>query len=263
METIDLIIGAGEVGRSIYNVISQTYPNTFIRDTEPLEIDGQIRYLHIAIPYTGNRFIEIVNNYIAEYSPRVTIVHSTVAPGTTAQLTVSAVHSPVIGKHPNLEGGITTFEKWVCGKGSEEVAEYLKAAGINAIPFSDPLITEVGKLLDTTRYGLNIGFAQEQARICRKYGIPYETVVSAYQKNYNRGYQELGMGYVTQPVLTPGVIGGHCVMPNIEILKKHFHSEFFDSIVHSNQLQKKNADLISKYDPIKNKERKLKNNFKR
>jgi hypothetical protein len=32
----------------------------------------------------------------------------------------------------------------------------------------------------------------------------------------------------------PGVIGGHCLMPNIKILKTVFDSEILDAIEHSN-----------------------------
>ena len=39
----------------------------------------------------------------------------------------------------------------------------------------------------------------------------------------------------------PGVIGGHCVMPNIAILKSFVESEFLDLILKSNQHKKARA----------------------
>jgi len=36
---------------------------------------------------------------------------------------------------------------------------------------------------------------------------------------------------------TPGVIGGHCVMPNIHILKRTFESDLLDAFVSSNEMR--------------------------
>lgn len=33
----------------------------------------------------------------------------------------------------------------------------------------------------------------------------------------------------------PGLIGGHCVMPNIAILRQQFASDFLEAVVNSNQ----------------------------
>jgi len=36
---------------------------------------------------------------------------------------------------------------------------------------------------------------------------------------------------------TPGVIGDHCVMPNIHILKRTFESDLLDAFVSSNEMR--------------------------
>jgi hypothetical protein len=41
----------------------------------------------------------------------------------------------------------------------------------------------------------------------------------------------------------PSVIGGHCVMPNISILRQQFHSELLEAIVKSNTLKQKNLGI--------------------
>jgi hypothetical protein len=46
---------------------------------------------------------------------------------------------------------------------------------------------------------------------------------------------------VPRPVLFPGPIGGHCLMPNIKLLKKDIKSDFFDAIEKSDE--KKKQDL--------------------
>ena len=39
----------------------------------------------------------------------------------------------------------------------------------------------------------------------------------------------------------PGVIGGHCVMPNIQILKQRFKSDILDAVENSNQLKRRDT----------------------
>ena len=60
-----------------------------------------------------DNFIEVVQNYIDTFSPKCTIIHSTVAPGTTSKIKGNVCHSPVRGLHPNLDLGIKTFLKYI------------------------------------------------------------------------------------------------------------------------------------------------------
>ena len=39
----------------------------------------------------------------------------------------------------------------------------------------------------------------------------------------------------------PGHIGGHCVMPNIEILRRKFASKFLEAVVESNESKGKKS----------------------
>jgi len=107
-----LIVGYGEIGRGIFEVLNDAYEGfVFKRDIEePKEEIPKIDYLHICIPYS-EKFVDIVKEYERKYDPKYTIIHSTVAPGTTRQLGHHAMHSPVRGKHPDLAGGVRTFIK--------------------------------------------------------------------------------------------------------------------------------------------------------
>jgi len=58
--------------------------------------------------------------------------------------------------------------------------------------------------------------------------LDYDEVVSYYDE----------IGYLPRVKFTSGIIGGHCVMPNIEILKTMFKSDFLDAIERSNELKK-------------------------
>ena len=58
-------------------------------------------------------------------------------------------------------------------------------------------------------------------------------IITDWNKTYNSGYKELGKEGVIRPVLIPPdkSIGGHCVIPNTELLKGIYESEAFDLIL--------------------------------
>jgi hypothetical protein len=64
-------------------------------------------------------------------------------------------------------------------------------------------------------------FQKEVKRICNEYKLDFNEVYTIPNNDYNEAYKKLGMGYVTRPVLKdmPGPIGGHCLIPNCEILE--------------------------------------------
>lgn len=217
-----LIIGDGEIGRSLYNALKDTH-ETEIRDTEEYDLMmDKVDVLNICYP-PSDTFVTDTLDYIGRYQPSVVIVHSTVAPGTTRQLGDNAVHSPVHGKHPNLTEGIRTFVKYVgaVNRESAEVAKaFLEEAGITTKIVSSPEASELSKILCTTYYGWNIVFMKEVARICEEYEVPFDEVYTQWNKFYNEGYTELGMEQFVRPVLKnmPGKIGGHCVVNNTHLL---------------------------------------------
>jgi len=219
-----LIIGSGEVGKSLYEVLERVYKKDInIRDVETPErqLEG-VKVLNICYPYSGS-FVANTEAYIEQYKPNFTIIHSTVPVGTTRKLGKLCVHSPIHGKHPNLVGGIRTFVKYV---GSEKNSIgymarcYLEKAGITTKGVSSPEASEMSKILCTTYYGWNIVFAKEVKAICDEYGLDFKEVYTGWNNFYNQGYSELGMSQFVRPVLEPieGAIGGHCIVNNSKLL---------------------------------------------
>jgi hypothetical protein len=88
--------------------------------------------------------------------------------------------------------------------------------------YDDSDITEAIKLWDTTQYGWQIVLAKEISKWCKLHGLNFDDVYREPNINYNDGYKSLDMDYVVRPWLKdmPGPIGGHCVIPNCEILVK-------------------------------------------
>lgn len=242
-----LVIGLGEVGNALCQVIecSGKY-RLFKRDVKDIKIEEEIDVVHICIPYMDN-FIEIAADYIKKYSPKLVVINSTVRPGTTKAVydktKKSIVHSPVRGKHPQMKEGLMLFVKFIgpVDKKSGEIAkEHFESLGIKTEIMKSPFETEIGKLFDTTYYGLCIAYHQEMERICKKFGADFGQTVTRFNETYNDGCRITNPN-VVRPVLFPGFIGGHCVMPNISILKKDTKSDFLDAIEKSNELKKKDS----------------------
>ena len=225
------ILGYGEIGRAI----AKFYDNPKIKDLNRDDGLSGVEILHVCIPWSDN-FVKIVKNEIKKINPKLVIVHSTVAPGTTKKIGGNIVHSPVRGVHPSLYAGIETFVKYIgCDdrQAGEMAKKHLENLGIKTRIFSPSSATEVGKLLDTTYYGVCIAWHGEMKKICDKFGINFEEAVTEFNKTYNDGYAKLGKNNVIRPVLSypKGGIGGHCIIPNAEILKKFVKSPALDLVL--------------------------------
>ena len=223
-----IIIGAGEIGKGLYEVLEDTYgESVFIRDTEhKAGLPKKVDFMHIAFPYS-RKFLEYVNTYINIYNPGIVVVHSTVPVGTTDKIkTVPAVHSPVRGKHPRLADSIRTFVKFVGGPRdiAAQVADYFIAANIKTTLCESTRSTELGKILSTTQYGWDIIQMKEIHRICKEHEVPFSEAYTLFNKTYNDGYEEMGIGEYKRSILQymPNKIGGHCVVQNTALLDDIF-----------------------------------------
>ena len=225
---LSLIIGAGEVGKSLAAVLGDYYPLVLV-DRKPVKITEPVDVMHVCIGYSDS-FVADVIAYQERYRPKYTVIHSTVPVGVSRQC--DAVHSPIIGIHPYLEEGIRTFTKLLGGEKASEVAQYFKRAGLKVYLFDKPETTELYKILDTTYYGLCIEYTKEIKRLADQHGVPFEGW-TIYNDNYNKGYQKLGYPEYTRPNLVPIMtkIGGHCVVQNTH----HIDNEFTRMIQRLNE----------------------------
>lgn len=232
------ILGYGEVGQAV----AKFYKNPKIKDlTRDDGLEG-VEILHTCIPWSKN-FVKIVKKEIKKIKPKLVIIHSTVAPGTTKKIGKIAVHSPVRGMHPDMYFGIKTFVKYVGAdnkKAGESAKKHLESLGIKIKLFMPSETTEIGKLLDTTYYGLIIAWHGEMKKLCDKYKVDFEKAVADFNKTYNEGYTKLGKKNVIRPVLYPPKNGitGHCICENAEILKKHFKSQAINLVLRYREKKK-------------------------
>ena len=237
MNVSNFVIGMGNVGQALYNVLKETYPDIqgYDRNTQT-DINVTCDTLHICIPWNYS-FDGVVYPYIQKLQPKLTIIHSTVKVGTTEGLRINnhfhVVHSPIIGQHDNLEKSLLIFEKWVGGdrKDCLKAKKVLSKAGMKVKVKSTSQVTELAKLLSTYRYGISIARAQEEAAVCQQIDLNFAEVVTEFIDMYNKGYKKLGMDWVQQPNTFPGEIGGHCVLPNLELLKNQYPNMIFPKAI--------------------------------
>ncbi len=219
------ILGYGEVGQAI----AKFYKNPKIKDLKRDDGLKGVEVLHICVPWSRN-FINIAKKEIKDASPKLVIIHSTVALGTTKQLISSLpeklkmiVHSPIRGIHPYLHKGVKTFVKYI-GAENRQAAElakrHLEGLGIKTKIFLPSATTEALKLWDTTQYGWMIILNKEIKKWCDRRGLNFEAIYTEANDSYNEGYRKLGRPEVNRPYLKymSGKIGGHCVISNCQLL---------------------------------------------
>jgi len=228
-----MVVGLGEVGKPLYEIIKEHYETIGV-DIDPVDFHGECEVMHICYPFAIHDFIGQSVAYIEKFKPRLTVINSTVAPGTTraiySKTGASVVFSPVRGKHFKMKQDMLHYVKFIGGideESSHKADEHFQSIGMKTRILSSPEATELAKLTETTYFGIMIAWAQEVERYCDQFGVNYDQLVSFYDE----------IAFFPPVKYTPGVIGGHCVMPNIKILKTVFHSDILDAIEKSNQLK--------------------------
>lgn len=244
-----LIIGFGSVGKAIYEVVKGVYPETQWLDVKPKKIEEPIDIMHICYPASEpKQFEEATIAYVKKFNPKmITIINSTVPPGTTNRIYQATkkpiVHSPVRGLHSSLKRHIFRFVKYIGAPKHEwaEIAkEHFESLGIECHICRSPLETELGKILDTTQHAYVIAFSQEMHRWCKELGADFNEAVIHFNMTYESGKDP--KKHPPRPTLFSGIIGGACLMPNIDLLKTKIDSKFLQLIIDSNEKRKKEME---------------------
>jgi len=233
MKTV--VVGVGEVGTPLLELIREAGLDAQSVDIDPVEITDTVDTMHICVPFKDkDPFVETAVNYIKKYNPALTIIESTVVPGTTREIAEKSgkpvVHSPVRGLHKNMKEDLKFYTKYIgtdnAGFG-EKAAQHYQKLGMKTRILDKPEKSEFIKLLSTSYYGLLIGWAQEVNRVCKENELDYNEIMSFAEEIEKRGHP--------RPVMKPEPIGGHCVIQNIQILKKVVDSDYIDAVLKSNE----------------------------
>lgn len=214
-----VVVGLGEIGGALYEILKERYTCKGIDIKGDYSRPKGCKHLNICIPWS-EAFVEIVNDYVNQLNPQITIIHSSVPVGTTKKISGLVVHSPVRGKHPKIKEAMLSYIKYV-GYNEPEAKELIEEyyGKIFRVKYvQDSNITEFMKLASLAKYTAYLAIADEIETLASEHEIDYE-----YTKEWDRTQNEkIGEQYrdMQMPVLSPpkGVIGGHCCLPITEIL---------------------------------------------
>ena len=246
-----LVVGLGEVGRPLFELLKESgkfevygfdlnaEKMRSVRQSEDV-LPHAVDIMHVCIPCVDKEeFVKCVVDYVGRFKPKLVIVNSTVAPGTTAEIykrlsgSCFVAHSPVRGVHKSLDYMKWELKRWTkyIGGINEASAEKAKAhfekLGLKTKVLKGCLETELAKLFETTYRAWMITCFQEMHRISRHFGADFDDVVDFIEDTHR--------ARLDRPVLFPGVIGGHCLIQNTELLLKSYDSKLLRFILESNE----------------------------
>jgi UDP-N-acetyl-D-mannosaminuronate dehydrogenase len=261
-----LVIGLGEVGRPIFDLVKENgkfevygldLDKTKMKGLKQKEIPDKINVMHVCLPCKDqDKFVDIITGYATRFKPTLTIINSTVPPGTTMSVNdrcnCLAAHSPVRGVHENPEHMRWELKRWTkyvggaTSKAGEAAARHFKRLGLKTQMLKSCRETELAKLFETTYRAWMVTCFQEMHRIARYFGADFEQVVDFLADTHRVR--------LDRPIMFPGAIGGHCVIPNVKLILDKYDSKLLRLILESNEKRKEEI----KDEEIKNEVEKVK-----
>ena len=224
----DIILGMGEVGETLFDLlvdrkfdcIGIDLDDSKCKNYTENEIIENPQYLHVCLPGELEKFTDIVIEWINKIKNiQVAVIHSTVKPGTTKTIqeksSIPILFSPVRGVHRRFLDDIKKYTKFISFDGTE-INSKIKKDLENRFEKVDWMSTtktaELAKILvDTTYYGWLINYAQITKMICEKENVDFDEM----WKFADEIHENLG----NRPKMFPGIIGGHCVIPNLNLVE--------------------------------------------
>lgn len=235
-----MVVGLGEVGSALAQVLERKAP-VVRHDLKPIELAQPVGVMHLCLPYQGRaQFESAALSYLERFKPALTIINSTVLPGTTrslaAQSGAALAYSPVRGKHVRMAEDLTRYAKFVAALDAETALRaetHFHEAGIKTRAVGRVETLELAKLAETTYFGLLIAFAQELNRYVERVKGDYFEATNFFDE----------IEFLPSRRYFPGFIGGHCVIPNIHLMQQVAHSPLLEAVLNSNELRARELGL--------------------
>ena len=224
----DIILGMGEVGETLFDLLVDRKFDCIGIDLEDSKCKNYTenkiienpQYLHVCLPGELEKFTDIVIEWINKIKNiQVVVIHSTVKPGTTKSIqersSIPILFSPVRGVHRRFLDDIKKYTKFISfddTKINSEIKKDLEKRFRKVEWMSTTKTAELAKILvDTTYYGWLINYAQITKMICEKENVDFDEM----WKFADEIHENLG----NRPKMFPGIIGGHCVIPNLNLVE--------------------------------------------
>ena len=248
----DIVVGIGEIGKPILKLLSKSNIvvgfdlNHDLMDERKFQKYKNLKtsFMHIAIPVTG-KFINNILKLYKKFQPECIVIHSTIKPGTTeklqGKLPIPVIYSATRGVHKRMIYDLKRYTKFFVisanaprGKwASSRYVKMMKHCGIKTKKMTKPETLELAKIIcDTSYLGWLVNYAQLSNMIANEYGVNYDEMWSFTE--------EIQKFLGNRPKMYPGIIGGHCVLPNLDLI----NNEKLDQIKKINSYYKKKSKNI-------------------
>jgi UDP-N-acetyl-D-mannosaminuronate dehydrogenase len=226
----DVVAGLGEIGSPILQLLSRAKIAVGYDINEKLMDKTKFQkyekldtcFLHVCIPFNKN-FDSIVLSLSKQFKPKCIVIHSTISPDTTnklqSRLPIPVIYSATRGVHKRMLYDLKRYVKFYAiepnapksGWASSTYEKLFKKCGVKTKQISRPITLELAKIVvDTSYYGWLITYAQLSNMIAIKNGVDYDEMWSFADEIH----KILG----NRPKMFPGFIGGHCVIPNLDLV---------------------------------------------
>src|SRR5262249_47384609 len=136
VETI-VVTGLGEVGKPLLELISKYHIAVGVDISPPPGDIRDVDVLHVCFPFQIRDFVGETARYIDLFRPKLTIINSTVAVGTTRAVADKTgawvAHSPVRGKHARMLTELRGYTKFIGAMdtgSAEHAARHFETAGV-------------------------------------------------------------------------------------------------------------------------------------
>jgi len=226
----DVVVGLGEIGMPILKLLSKSEfvvgydVNKKLMNKKQFEKFKRYKtcFIHICIPFT-DKFLQNLQLLYNKFKPQGIVIHSTVSPHTTSklqtQLPIPIIYSATRGVHKRMLSDLKKYTKFFAIEhtvprakwASSTFSKLMKRCGIRTKQMSNPLTLELAKIIvDTSYYGWLINYAQLSNMIAIQNKVDYDEMWSfadEIQKFLNN-----------RPKMFPGFIGGHCIIPNLDLI---------------------------------------------
>ena len=260
MKTIikkNVVVGLGEIGSPISKLLEKkSLVVGYDLDKKLMDLKKfkkleniDTLFLHVCIPHTKN-FKKNVLQLIKKFKPEIVVIHSTISPNTTYSLQsvcdIPIMYSATRGVHKRMLTDLKRYTKYFAisknaPKKKMAITEFkksMKLCNVQTKQMEKPETLELAKIIcDTSYLGWLINYAQLSNMIAIQYNVNYDEMWS-----FSDEIHEL-LG--NRPKLYPGFIGGHCVIPNLDLM----HNQTLDLIKKINskyEKKVKNAKSIHK-----------------
>jgi len=212
----DVVAGLGEIGLPILKLLSKSQTvvgydiNPKLVDQKKFDIHKNLDtiFLHVCIPFS-KKFQSNVKSLYKQFSPRCIVIHSTVSPYTTKKIqnklsSIPIIYSATRGVHKRMNNDLQKYTKFYALEKNApnrknaitQFTKLMRKCGIKTKKMSDP--------------GWLINYSQLSNMIAIQHKVNYDEMWSFSDEIH----KFLG----NRPKMFPGFIGGHCVIPNLDLM---------------------------------------------